>query len=113
MEEKQEKEKIQKMEEDESFKNESTKEANKKSSGKEETSTENEGKIETPGEFVATFGASRGSESIISTPGSLGLLRDQSLQLDVPLSLEPIQLSDATETDLPVMTQLSHQLCEQ
>ena len=113
MEDKQEKDKIQKMEEDESFKNESTKESIKKSSGKEESCTENEGKIETPGEFVATFGASRGNESIISTPGSLGLARDQSLQLDVPLSLEPIQLSEATQTDLPVMTQLSHQLCEQ
>ena len=113
MEEKEEKDKIQKMEEDESFKNESTKESTKKSSGKEESSAENEGKIETPGEFVATFGASRGNESIISRPDSLGLARDPSLQLDVPLSLEPIQLSDSTETDLPVMTQLSHQLCEQ
>ena len=113
MEENEEKEKIQKMEEDETFKNESTKDSTKKASGKEESSKENEGKMETLGELVPTYGVSRGNESIISTPGALSLHRDQTLHTDLPISLEPIQLSDATDSDVPVMTQLSHQLCEQ
>lgn len=113
MEENQEKEKVQKMEEDETFKNESTKESAKKIPGKEESSEDNKGKIETPGELIPTFGASRGTESLISAPGAMDLQRHQTLEMDVPISLEPIQLSDAPLSDLPVMTQLSHQLCEQ
>ena len=113
MEENQEKEKVQKMEEDETFKNESTKESTKKTPGKEESSEDNKGKIETPGELIPTFGASRGTESLISEPGAMDFQRHQTLEMDVPISLEPIQLSDAPLSDLPVMTQLSHQLCEQ
>jgi len=34
-------------------------------------------------------------------------------EVDTSLSLEPIQLSENSSSDLPVLTQLSHQLCEQ
>ena len=75
---------------------------------------EDEETIETAGDFVQTFGAGRGSDSIISQSGPLDVIRDlTSAMPDVSMTLDAIRLSDDTQTDLPVVTQLSHQLCEQ
>ena len=74
---------------------------------------ENETKIETPGDFVSTYSVSRGTESLISAPGQSTVHKDVSMLPDVPVSLETIQLADSSHHDAPVMTQLSHQLCEQ
>merc|ERR1719244_940645 len=55
---------------------------------------------------------SRGTDSLIARQQFEPIAR-QVQEVDTSLSLEPIQLSENSSSDLPVLTQLSHQLCEQ
>ena len=85
----------------------------KQSEHKDEPNDDHQ-KMETEGEVVSTYNVSRGNESLISQGGVSGSsYPDASSDQNVPVSLDAIQLSDATDVDTPVMTQLSHQLCEQ
>ena len=86
----------------------------KQNSKKPENEGEDNETIETEGEFVQTFGVSRGADSIISQSGPSDVFRDPAAAMpEVSMSLDAIQLSDNTQNDNPVVTQLSHQLCEQ
>merc|ERR1712045_797965 len=86
----------------------------KQNSKKPENEEEDNEPIETEGEFVQTFGVSRGADSIISQSGPSDVFRDPAAAMpEVSMSLDAIQLSDNTQNDNPVVTQLSHQLCEQ
>merc|ERR1719320_922364 len=69
-------------------------------------------KISTPGDFTPTHNISRGTDSLIARQ-QLPPIARQVAEIDTSLSLEPIQLSDNSSSELPVLTQLSHQLCEQ
>merc|ERR1711892_729908 len=76
-------------------------------------SMEEEGnKIDTPGDFTPTYNISRGTDSLIARQQFAPVAR-QMQDMDTSLSLEAIQLSDSSTSQLPVLTQLSHQLCEQ
>jgi len=103
--------KISQMEEDKLEKEKT----GEKSTNKTEDSAamEEEGnKIETPGDFTPTYNISRGTDSLITRQQFAPVARQQQ-EMDTSLSLETVQLSDSCQSQLPVLTQLSHQLCEQ
>jgi len=77
-----------------------------------ETEEEKGTKISTPGDFTPTHNISRGTDSLIARQ-QLPPIARQVPEIDTSLSLEPIQLSENSSSELPVLTQLSHQLCEQ
>merc|ERR1712098_536364 len=56
-----------------------------------------------------------GTDSFISDSVQQTMIKDYShyASSQMPVSMEAIQLSDESRTDMQVMTQLSHQLCEQ
>ena len=101
------------LKEENELKKDVTRDSHKKQTESKENADEDQAKIETQGDIVPTFAVSRGTESLISESSQMNMFKDNSMEMDVPMSLEAIQLSDASNTDLPVMTQLSHQLCEQ
>merc|ERR1719369_551738 len=77
-----------------------------------DTTDEEGSKISTPGDFTPTYNISRGTESLVARQDFTTVTK-QMQEVDTSLSLEPIQLSDNSSSELPVLTQLSHQLCEQ
>merc|ERR1711915_480249 len=79
---------------------------------KMETDEDNGAKINTPGEFTPTFHVSRGSDSLIGTQ-ELAAVNRVRPEIDSSCSLEVAPLIDGSTSQLPIMTQLSHQLCEQ
>ena len=89
-------------------------ESQSKQKSVDDPSQEEHKKIETEGEVVSTYNVSRGNDSFISSgveqSGASFTSVDAS---DHSLSLETIQLSDRNDVDTPVVTPLSHQLCEQ
>ena len=102
------------MKEEHEDKKDSIQESQGKQSERKAEHQDDQQKMETEGDVVSTYSVSRGNESLISQGGHRdnsysGASTDQ----DVPMSLDAIQLSDSTDVDTPVMTQLSHQLCEQ
>ena len=102
------------MEEHEDKKDVVNDKRSKQNSKKPENEDWDDEKIETEGDFVQTFGASRGTDSIISQSGTSNVFKDLAAAMpDVSMSLDAIRLSENTQNDLPVVTQLSHQLCEQ
>ena len=79
-----------------------------------ETESKERTKVETTGDFVSTLNVGRGTDSLISS----GLATpSEAVQGEPPelanLSLEPVELLSSGECELPVQTELSHQLCEQ
>merc|ERR1712142_640778 len=77
-----------------------------------ETDEDNGAKINTPGEFTPTFHVSRGSDSLIGTQELVAVNRVRP-EIDSSCNLEVAPLIDGSTSQLPIMTQLSHQLCEQ
>eukprot|EP00092_Neocalanus_flemingeri_P022654 GFUD01024574.1.p1 GENE.GFUD01024574.1~~GFUD01024574.1.p1 ORF type:complete len:2240 (+),score=854.36 GFUD01024574.1:478-6720(+) len=98
--------------EEEKMEKEKVGEKSKNKSEDMETTDEENNKMETPGDFTATYNISRGTDSLIARQQFAPVAR-QLQEGDLSLSLEPIQLSDSCTSTLPVLTQLSHQLCEQ
>ena len=77
-----------------------------------ETDEDNGAKINTPGEFTPTFHVSRGSDSLIGTQELVAVNRVRP-EIDSSCNLEVAPLIDGSTSQLAIMTQLSHQLCEQ
>merc|ERR1711892_654020 len=103
--------KISQMEEEKLEKNKIGEKPKDKSEDME--SMEEEGnKIDTPGDFTSTYNMSRGTDSLVARQQFAPVAR-QMQEVDTSISLQAIQLTDSCSSQLPVLTQLSHQLCEQ
>ena len=104
--------KVSQMEEDKLEKEKTGEKSKNKSEEDMETSEEEGSKISTPGDFTPTYKMSRGTDSLVGRQEFSPIAR-QRQEVDTSLSLQAIQLSDSCSSQLPVLTQLSHQLCEQ
>jgi midasin len=113
MEKQEEKEQeISRMVEDKLEKEKVGEKSKKKSEEYMETTEEEDSKISTPGDFTPTHNIARGTDSLTARQQFSPVAR-QLQEVDTSLSLQSIQLSDSCSSQLPVLTQLSHQLCEQ
>merc|ERR1719382_451228 len=113
MEQNEDKDKKVAQKKEEEFEKDKTGEKSKNKSEEDMDTEEEKGtKISTPGDFTPTHNISRGTDSLIARQ-QFELIARQVQEVDTSLSLEPIQLSENSSSDLPVLTQLSHQLCEQ
>jgi len=113
MEQNEDKDKKVAQKKEEEFEKDKTGEKSKNKSEEDmETEEEKGTKISTPGDFTPTHNISRGTDSLIARQQFEPIAR-QVQEVDTSLSLEPLQLSENSSSDLPVLTQLSHQLCEQ
>jgi midasin len=104
--------KVSQMEEDKLEKEKTGEKSKNKSEEDMETSEEEGSKISTTGDFTPTYKMSRGTDSLVGRQEFSPIAR-QRQEVDTSLSLQAIQLSDSCSSQLPVLTQLSHQLCEQ
>merc|ERR1712179_198968 len=113
MEQNEDKDKKVAQKKEEEFEKDKTGEKSKNKSEEDmETEEEKGTKISTPGDFTPTHNISRGTDSLIARQQFEPIAR-QVQEVDTSLSLEPLQLSENSSSDLPVLTQLSHGLCEQ
>merc|ERR1712018_1117033 len=86
------------LKEENELKKDVTRDSHKKQTESKENADEDQAKIETQGDIVPTFAVSRGTESLISESSQMNMFKDNSMKIDVPMSLEAIQLSDASNT---------------
>merc|ERR1712106_1134150 len=113
MEKKEDKEQIISKMDEENLDKEHTGEKSKNKSEEDMDTAEEEGsKITTPGDFTSTYNMSRGTDSLVARQQFAPVAR-QMQEVDTSISLQAIQLTDSCSSQLPVLTQLSHQLCEQ